>query len=259
MAHQRQKGHRGQCARWRSRWIGRRRLCHIDAQDRAQHVAGVLGVVLRVVVEITVAHRDIEVAVRPERQLPAAVDDSRFGHTQHFLMAGRVGQIRVVRRHEIARHHHLRCRAIQIVYVEAAIAGVVGRKRQPKQPPSLPLVVDVGKQARRRVAAAQEPDPPVGGRDEQASAAIGRVSDGRRVVDALRHQCQAELRPVGRAGSAAGNAPARQQQQDQRASRSGQCQRAQQPGSRRTWIHDRRSPMKRAISPAASRWPAGFQ
>ena len=131
------------------------RDAHVDAQHLAEQRAGPLRLVLWIAAGAAVAHADVEIPVRPERDLAAVVVAERLadgalrrrcegraavvgGHVglrrpQQVEARVRIGDQRVGGRSEEARHDRVPVTGAGEVHVEPAGARVVAREGEAEQ------------------------------------------------------------------------------------------------------------------------------
>jgi hypothetical protein len=125
-------------------WIvGRNRVrgagIDIDAKDLSQQRAPILAVSLRISRASTVAQADVEIAVRPERELSAVVVGVGLVHEEDFALRARsaIG----VGRDEVLGHAGV-SRPVGVIDVELAVRRVLRMERESQKPLLAPTAHD---------------------------------------------------------------------------------------------------------------------
>jgi hypothetical protein len=112
---------------------------HVDAEDLPKQLLRILSAVLGIIGAAAVAHSDIQVAVRSERETPAVVVGIGLLNVTQACGPHEIKPRCGIRKVGIARptksRHDRVAGSIGEVHKEAAGTGVVGRKREPEQPP----------------------------------------------------------------------------------------------------------------------------
>ena len=174
---------------------------HVDAEHLAQQRLRILREMHRVVARPAVAHADVEIPVRSEREVAAVVvvewlgDDTLAVGPAEIEARRRVGAERIGRRPPEPRDDGVGLQ-VDEVDVDAAARCVVRRERQPEQP-LLPAVADDGSEVevvgRLDDAALQHADAAVL-LDDELYGRVGRILDERHGLgEAARHQLGADL------------------------------------------------------------------
>ncbi len=169
---------------------------HVDAQDLSQQGARALAVSRdsRAVVALrsAIARRDVQVAVRTERQLAAVVVGRRMVDAEDDGPGSRIGDIRIAGRSLIALDHDVAVREAGVVDVEAAGRPVVGLHGHREEPPLTAVQdlvetrgseVEEGHRQQRLRLARPDEDHALLRRDEAVPQIVRRIDEGdRRIV-----------------------------------------------------------------------------
>jgi hypothetical protein len=103
----------------------------VEPEDRCQERVGVLAVAVGVAARAAISKPDVEVAVRPEREMPAVVVRVRLVDREDHLGRPGIRPLRIVA-DPVARHDRVAAN-VRVVDVEAAVVGVVGFERESQE------------------------------------------------------------------------------------------------------------------------------